>query len=845
MSFNKETVSESHIWRRLLIFMLCFCIIFTSYPGMPGEVFALAQEQNAVPTEEEAAWQNTQGGELLYGSFAEAIEKVSSGGTVILRSDVSLTAGINVSKSMYITSWDKNAPCTIKNKAADSDSKSETGRIFTVNRCELRLQHIILDGGREEGAFSYHPLICVDGGGLLRTLEGTVLQNAENKSESMCGGGVNIRSGAFYMYDGSLITGCKSRHGGGIDVNSKDKTPGGAMFGMAGGSIENCTADCGGGVYVNIGQFLMAGGKITGNNAISSNYNTGGGGIYVAGERYPAALRITDGEISGNTASTNGGGILVNGGYTQLLLEGGAVKGNRANNGGGVSMLLGTMGLYGGTVTNNTAELYGGGVLGSPDSVILMQGAPKVYGNTAKDKEDIFDNLYLDGADDYGYPTSPIRLIGPLTDGVRLGMSRWVCPDEGDHPYRQMIVPYNGYSITQEDLNRLCYDRASENKELYADNTEKYAFIPYNGEIVMVLAADIELDREKLSFNGLNDPPESVTATVKPLNAPEKGVTWSSSDESVAKVDENGKVTPIDGGKAVITATTKSPYNAKAACIVTVGHQLTTEAKHGTSTFTPTDSDGYFLSGERITLNVAADQEYRLCSLKAYQTGDKSAKVVINEDNTLIMPDHDVTVEAVFEPIPYSIGYDMDGGALKEGETNPESYTVESGEIILNNPVKSGYSFAGWTGTELTEPTLIVRIPPGSTGEREYTAVWKEAIEPPHGEETTSESNSPSDGSGEPPRGDASASGDEEAPISGDNESVRNENTPLDSSILLITGDEPPMGDVVSAGGEKEPTASVSPRTDKEVNPSTGIALSILPLAAVLSFVSAARRKKK
>lgn len=242
---------------------------------------------------------------------------------------------------------------------------------------------------------------------------------------------------------------------------------------------------------------------------------------------------------------------------------------------------------------------------------------------------------------------------------------------------------------------------------------------------------------------------------------------------------------------------------------------------------------------------MAADQEYRLCSLKAYQTDDKSAKVVINEDNTLIMPDHDVTVEAVFEPIPYSIGYDMDGGALKEGETNPESYTVESGEIILNNPVKSGYSFVGWTGTELTEPTLVVRIPAGSTGEREYTAVWKEAIEPPHGEETTSESNSPSDGSGEPPRGDASASGDEEAPISSDDESVRNENTPLDTSVLLIAGDYPPMGDAVSAGGEKEPTASVSPRTDKEVNPSTGIALSILPLAAVLSFVSAARRKKK
>lgn len=854
MSLNKKAMPKRY-GRRLLIFTVCFGIILSLYPNMAGKAFALGEGTSA-SSGGEAAWYN-ESGELTYGSFTQAIANVSTGGTVILRSDIELTAGITVSKPMYITSWDENAPCTIKNKAADSDSKSETGRIFTVNGGELRLQHIILDGGKEEGAFAYHPLICISGGGVLRTLEGTVLQNAENKSESMCGGGVNIRYGAFYMYDGSLITGCKSRHGGGIDVNSKNKTPGGAMFGMAGGCIENCTADCGGGVYVNIGQFQMAGGKITGNEAAGNVYKYGGGGIYVAGERYTAAVRITGGEISGNTAVSTGGGVLVNGGYTLLQIEGGSFENNRANTGGGVSMLTGTLRLYGGTVTNNTAELYGGGVLGSPDSVILLQGAPKVYGNTAKDKEDIFDNLYLDGADDDGYPTSPIGLAGPLTEGVELGMSRWVCPDEEAHPFRQMIVPYNGYTITQADLDRLCSDRSAENKELYADNPEKYAFIPYNNEIVMVMAVDVRLDRENLSFIKTTDTPVTLNATVTPGNAPEKGVTWKSSDENVARVDENGRVTPAGKGKAIITATTKSPYHASASCTVTVGYKLTAKAEHGTNTFTPDDSDGYFLGGERITLNVAADEEYRFYSLKAYRTDDKSAEVVINDDNTLIMPNHNVTVEAVFEPIPYPIGYNLEGGALEEGKTNPDFYTIESGEITLNAPIRDGYTFVGWTGTGLTEPSLVVKIPSGSTGEREYTAVWEEKTA--ESTDASSESSAPTDSGSETSGGDALNTGDDSAPASSESAPAHNEDIPPEDGSLLGNDGEPPRGDSPSDNDDESPlgespltgnengTEPLGNRQGDEGNPTTGGAVSLIPLIAVIftSFITAAAKRKE
>lgn len=57
---------------------------------------------------------------------------------------------------------------------------------------------------------------------------------------------------------------------------------------------------------------------------------------------------------------------------------------------------------------------------------------------------------------------------------------------------------------------------------------------------------------------------------------------------------------------------------------------------------------------------------------------------------------------------------------------NPDSYTIEDDEIILQNPsARSGYTFLGWTGTNLSEPTLEVVIPEGSTGDRTYTANWE------------------------------------------------------------------------------------------------------------------------
>ena len=71
----------------------------------------------------------------------------------------------------------------------------------------------------------------------------------------------------------------------------------------------------------------------------------------------------------------------------------------------------------------------------------------------------------------------------------------------------------------------------------------------------------------------------------------------------------------------------------------------------------------------------------------------------------------------------YSITYDLGGGQLPAGTTNPTTYTKESG-FTLVNPTRTGYDFAGWKGTGLDKATMDVTVPAGSTGNRGYTATW-------------------------------------------------------------------------------------------------------------------------
>ena len=105
------------------------------------------------------------------------------------------------------------------------------------------------------------------------------------------------------------------------------------------------------------------------------------------------------------------------------------------------------------------------------------------------------------------------------------------------------------------------------------DAYQSQSWSPMFGNIVemepeVILASSIELN---VTTAGLNEGATlQLTATVLPDDAADKSVTWTSSDESVATVDDNGLVTMQGDGTATITAMTTDGSDLSTTCSVTL-----------------------------------------------------------------------------------------------------------------------------------------------------------------------------------------------------------------------------------------------------------------------------------
>lgn len=102
----------------------------------------------------------------------------------------------------------------------------------------------------------------------------------------------------------------------------------------------------------------------------------------------------------------------------------------------------------------------------------------------------------------------------------------------------------------------------------------------------MVSATGVTLNAETLTLQ--KDDTVQLVAAVQPENATNKAVTWKSSDENVAVVDADGKVTAVSCGTAMITVMVDGT-DLTDSCSVKVDHiPMTTGKKSATCT-----SEGY------------------------------------------------------------------------------------------------------------------------------------------------------------------------------------------------------------------------------------------------------------
>ncbi len=85
----------------------------------------------------------------------------------------------------------------------------------------------------------------------------------------------------------------------------------------------------------------------------------------------------------------------------------------------------------------------------------------------------------------------------------------------------------------------------------------------------------------------------------------------------------------------------------------------------------------------------------------------------------------DIILYAKWTPIVYNINYNLNWWVLSWWVSNPLSYTIESWDIILNNPERVWYNFIWWTGTDIQWYSWTVKILSWSIWNREYTANWE------------------------------------------------------------------------------------------------------------------------
>ena len=89
-----------------------------------------------------------------------------------------------------------------------------------------------------------------------------------------------------------------------------------------------------------------------------------------------------------------------------------------------------------------------------------------------------------------------------------------------------------------------------------------------SGQAQGIAVSSVAINKESLTLEPGDS--ETLRATVEPDNASDVSVTWASSNDAVATVDQNGIVTAVAEGNAVISATSVSTPSVKGECQLTV-----------------------------------------------------------------------------------------------------------------------------------------------------------------------------------------------------------------------------------------------------------------------------------
>ncbi|MBR5559268.1 MAG: Ig-like domain-containing protein [Oscillospiraceae bacterium] len=194
---------------------------------------------------------------------------------------------------------------------------------------------------------------------------------------------------------------------------------------------------------------------------------------------------------------------------------------------------------------------------------------------------------------------------------------------------------------------------------------------------VTVAAAKVAVESVALSDSALElkaGETKTLTATVKPDNAADKTVTWSSSDKSVATVDNNGKVTAVKEGQATITATANDGSGKSASCTVTVTAAQTNIPVSGV-TLNKSEAEGKV--GDTIKLSASVAPGEATDQTVSWSSSDDSVATVDSSGKVTIVGSGSVTITVTTKDGGFTASCTITVEQQEESSSQPESSSEE------------------------------------------------------------------------------------------------------------------------------------------------------------------------
>ena len=243
-----------------------------------------------------------------------------------------------------------------------------------------------------------------------------------------------------------------------------------------------------------------------------------------------------------------------------------------------------------------------------------------------------------------------------------------------------------------------------------AGNRTEKTITVYDGTYVIPVTG-VSLDESSITLDvGGN---QALTATVTPEDATNKKVRWSSDNEAVATVSEDGVVTAVAGGTAVITATTHDGLFT-ASCTVTVNAPATApniitdtlpdgkvgEAYSQTLTATGTAPITWSIDGglpAGLSLNADTGE------ISGTPTADGTAKFTVKATNSAGSNTKELSITITKAPAAeYTVTVTTVGGGTASASS---AKAVVGTEIRLTAKPDEGYRFKEW---QVVSPTGLV-----------------------------------------------------------------------------------------------------------------------------------------